>query len=263
MKMILAHWKKDLLSSRGLVITWAACVILMLLMLAFRFAAPHLMPMVETNALKGTPKGVAFFLIGMLGFVCSAGLQFALLSLLLARVVHLDPLIDPNAWWRTRPIAPLNLLAVKGFTAGLGLLGAFLTIAVIKFGDISMLATFLSATIFVLGVIAFASVSRNLSQLILNWLGLGLVAGYLAQVIRVFFDHSVSLARDHSFSLGMMTNFQVPQAVASQAIWLGLLYLAGFLAAIFCQYLTRRTNLSRVILFATFFVAMLLEIKPR
>jgi hypothetical protein len=257
MKTILAHWKKDLISSRGLFIAWALCVIVILGILAFRLAGPNAVPSLLPSNPDGLPKVMALLFAGVMGFVGVAGLQFLLLTLLVARVIHLDPLVDPDAWWRTRPISGLSLLGAKSLYVAVCLLGAFATIGTIKFGDPTMLSAFLSATVFVVGVVAFASLTSDLGKLILNWLGIAVLASVLAQIILGLWHQTlVSL---HSSSLSVDFHANATVGTYNAPVLIPLLYLAGFLAAIFCQYLQQRTNLSRAILFATFFFASLLK----
>ena len=105
---------------------------------------------------------------------------------------------------------------------------------------------FLHGVVFVVGLMAFAAVTSNFFQIIVNLLGLGLGAKILAAIILAI-THGALTRHGGDLSLG--------DHPASD--WISVFSLACFFAVIFCQYLTSRTILCRSLLFATFFITTL------
>jgi len=267
MKTILAHWKKDLASVRTLFIVWLVCVALVVAFYLGGYAGPGYVASFLGDS-SGALGGMAVFMALVTGIIGVLGLQFLFVAILIVRIVQLDSLVDPNAWWRTRPISGLNLLAAKTLSVVVLLIGAVLCLAVIGFSShidskdldpqalkFISLSSVLSVAVFVTGLIAFAALTKDLSSLILNWLAVAIGAVVLASIIQALWRHFFATVDGAMISVA--PHFNAAARVDSPS--LSLLYLAGFLAAIFCQYLKRSTNASRAILFATFLLVFLVK----
>jgi len=256
MKTVLAHWKKDLRSTRVLLIVWLLCVGLTLAC-AICLAKPGLSSSFFRPGAGEAGVQDAAFLTGLVGLL---SLQYLLAAVLIVRIVHLDSLIDPNAWWRTRPISGLGLLAAKGLSVGMFFLGGCLCLIVLgvegQFESGFLLSCSLTGVVFVAGLVAFASFTKDMSDLILNWIvvvvGASFLAWFVGSLLRGFFP---AVQGSPSFR---NLYFKTVVDIAPPPPWLWLFCLAGFLAAAFCQYLKRSTNVSQAILFATFFLAILI-----
>lgn len=257
MKTILAHWKKDLISSRAMLTGWGLCVALALIFFILRVAFPHPTWLSPQPGAENLPKVMAALFAMVTGIVGVMGIQFLLLALLVIHVIHLDPLTNPDAFWRTRPISGGSLLAAKSFSVALLLLGAFLSVGSIKLDPSPGLSAFLGCLVFVIGLVAFASITTSLSQLILHWLATVILAGLSAHAILAAWQ--LTLASLHGSSFNVNFSQHISTISATDPLWLATLYLVGFLAAILCQYFTLRTNYSRALLFATFFFTTLLQ----
>ncbi len=257
MKTILAHWKKDLISSRGMLIGWAVCVALVLIFFILRTAFPHpswLSPHSGSDDMLRIMATVFALVTSIIGLM---GIQLVLLVLLVIQVIHLDPLTNPDAFWRTRPISGGALLAAKSLFVALLLLGASLSIAAIDAYSSAKIPAFLAGIVFVTGLAAFAAITTNVSQMILHWLGIVILAGLTAHALLAAWQ--LSLASLHGTSFNVNFHQHIGTISSTDPLWLATLYLIGFLSAILCQYLTLRTNYSRAILFATFLLSSLLQ----
>jgi hypothetical protein len=256
MRTILAHWKKDLRSTQVLLIVWLLCAGLTLAGVISLAIPGYSSSFLRPSAGAALAPTVAFLtgLVGLLSF------QYLLAAILIVRIVHLDSLIDPNAWWRTRPISGLGLLGAKGLSVAMLLLGNCLCLGVLGFeGQFEsgfLLSCSFTGVVFVTGLVAFASFTKDLSALILNWIAVVVGASILARFVGPLLRDTF-LAVQGSPSLWNLY-FKTVTGIAPPPLWLSFFCLAGFLAAAFCQYLKRSTNGSRAILFATFFLAILI-----
>lgn len=257
MKTILAHWKKDLISSRSMLIGWAVCIALAGIFFIIRVVDPNPAWLHPQPGSENLPKVMAAIFAMITGIVGLMGVQFLLLALLVIHVIHLDPLTNPDAFWRTRPISGGALLAAKSLFIALLVLGAGLSVASLKLDPAPGVHAFLGGLVFVIGLVAFASITTSLSQLILHWLAIIILAGLSAHVLLAAWQ--LTLASLHGSSFNVTFSQHISTISATDPLWLAVLYLAGFLAAILCQYFTLRTNFSRAILFATFFLSTLLQ----
>jgi hypothetical protein len=252
MKIILAQFKKDLASARGLFWLWAGCVSFVCLCFLGRVSLP--VQGLSTN-------GVAVFAFSVLGIatglIASFAIQLILFMVLVVRIIHADPLTEPNAFWRTRPVSRSSLLAEKLLLIALLLLGELLaSLAMGVRPERTMwLAGALHFLTFTAGLAAFAAVTSNLSRLIVT----SVVIGFAAQVAAAIVLALVRRARAAFQERPMYSVDPGPFFGDPAALVISAFFLVGFLVAIICQYLTLRTNVSRAILCATFFLATLLQ----
>ncbi|CAN5759922.1 hypothetical protein BH09VER1_BH09VER1_13050 [soil metagenome] len=257
MKTILAHLKKDLISSRGLLIAWASCVALAFLFFILRVAFPNpswLSPQSNPDELFKVVATVGALFTGIVG---AMGIQFLLLTLILVQIIHLDPLTNPDAFWRTRPISGGSLLAAKSLFAALLVIGAFLSTFALHLNESTWPTTFLSILVFVTGLAAIAAITTSISQMILHWLAITIIASLAAHAVLAGRQLTLTSLHGTPFSASFSQHLSTPSA--SSSFGFTALYFIGFLGAILCQYFTLRTNLSRALLFATFFLAILLK----
>jgi hypothetical protein len=260
MKTILAHLKKDIASFRPLLWIWVICVSIDCL-LFLPGGTPHRQTVIPHGLIGG------FNLVLVAGFVVVVGsafilfcVQMLLFPLLIIQVIHADPLTESDAFWRTRPISRSALLTEKALFVVLLLIGTILAMLAVKFHfqNTSKAATMLQAVVFATGLMAFATVTSNFSKLILTVIAIAFGAGALASIFLGLWRFGISMSNGlFHFPLNEQPLFinNIGQ------FGISVLYISGFLSVIVCQYLTLKTNISRLLLFATVFLAMLLEIR--
>jgi hypothetical protein len=257
MKTILAHWKKDLASARTNLAIWICCVGVIVVFGVARHLVPEFSSSLFQANADSPAKAITAFIALFTGVMGLFGLQFVLLALLIVRIVQQDPLVDPDAWWRTRPISGLSLLAAKALSVGMLLIGAMLCFGAMGLESPSWSSSWLPLLVFAAGLVAFASLTKSLSSLILNWLAIGVGAGFLSSIVLAFWKHSSPVVQGAPGVLSPHINVALDANSTSPLF--SLLYLAGFLATIFCQYLKSSTNVSRAILFTTFLLVFLVK----
>jgi hypothetical protein len=254
MKTVLAQGRKDLVSHAVLLWVWAVCVGIDGLCFLDRIPFhPDLASGTSAVVLSGSIVG------GLTIAVAAFATQALLAIILLIRIVQADLLTDSSAFWRTRPIARHELLLEKALFAALFVVGGFLAGWAVHFG--SPLASggrvLLSTLVFVSGLFAFAAVTADLSKFIIVFLGLAWGALIVAGIL-------LALLKYLAMSAGISTSYW-PLAASSffpgeyGHLVLSAFYLVAFLGIVVFQYLTLRTRISRQLLFATFFVASVLQ----
>lgn len=250
MKTILAHLKKDITSFRTLLWMWAILVGFDCLGFFDRITLPH----ASGDAGLIVVAGLALFVAGG---VASFAFQMLLLLLLIVRVIHADPLTESDAFWRTRPISRGALLAEKMLFIALLLVGVFLAALAIRVhsGDTSRAIMLLQAMVLVSGLMAFTAVTSDFSKLILTFILMALGAGILASILlglgRLVESTGAEIFHFPTGRHQLLSN--------SEQLGASVLYFGGFFTVVVYQYLTLRTNVSRMILFTTLFLAALLQ----
>jgi hypothetical protein len=243
MNILLAHIKKDAITVRKLLYVWAA------------FVGIDLVFGIATHALHISPKelspqGAAWFMATifslLIGIISTLLFQAVVLMLLIVRIIQTDSLIDPDAYWRTRPIARLNLLKEKTlFTGSLAIASA---LAVFALGvQSNNLDPKFYLPLF-LGLVAFAAITKNLSNLILTFLGFTIGAHILSGVALSILRYLVSITGT------TQSIFPIHSANAASAGAFAV-YTLGFLVIIAHQYLTLQTRRSQILLGLTLFLA--------
>lgn len=250
MKTILAHLKKDVALFRPLLWIWAILVGIDCLSFFDRIPFSH----ASGNAGLVVVSGLVLLVAsGVASFV----FQMLLSLLLVVRVIHADPLTESDAFWRTRPISRGALLAEKSLFIALLLMGTVFAALAIRFhsGNTSGAAMLLQIAVLVFGIMAFTVVTSNFSKLILTFIVTALGAGILAGIVLGFVRFLISMNRNLFDSMSGHVLF----VSNSWQFGASAIYLVGFLTVIICQYLTLKTNISRMVLFATLFLAALLQ----
>ncbi len=253
MKTILAHLKKDIVSFGRLAWIWTILIGFDCLAFLDRIPVSH-----TWHGGMGLVFMIPAVILSILGASASLILQILFVPVLIVQVIHADALTESDAFWRTRPISRGALLAEKALFITLLLAGMALAAFAIRFhsGNASTVATVLQTAVFVSGLVAFAAVTSSFSRLILNFIGIVLGAGVLASMVLGFGRYMESIGANlghfpmSAHSLSLSNSGQAGTA---------FLYLGGCLTVVIYQYLTLKTNISRVGLFATFFLAALLQ----
>jgi len=165
---------------------------------------------------------------------------------------------ESDAFWRTRPISRGALLTEKALFIALLLAGAVLEALAtnMRIENTSRADTLLQGVVFVLGLMAFTSLTASFSKLILNFIGIALGATALASMVMGFGHYAESISANlfhfpvdaHSVNLGN------PGHLGTSVLLIG-----GYFIVIVFQYLTLKTNFSRMILFVIIFLAVLLQ----
>lgn len=237
MNIYLAQLRKDVALRRAMWMAWVACVAIC----GLAYAA---------QGMKISPPGGPVFAVLVFGAMTA---QFFLLLLLTVQVINADPLVDRDAYWRTRPIPRGTLLAEKMTVVAVLTAGSIVATLSLTMGrGHPPLAGYFT---FMLGLAAFAAITRSFSTMLLHVMALAVSAKVLAAVINAQVSMTAT-ANERTWSL----NFGQQMMEGAPVIWwLPAVYLAGFGFVIVWQYLTLRTTVSRVVLFLTFLVGALLE----
>jgi hypothetical protein len=254
MKTVLAQGRKDLVANSVLFWVWGVCVGIDCL--CFLTRLPYFL-FVGNAASSVVSLGS---LLGGMTIVIAALVTQALLAIVLfVRIVQADSLTDSSAFWRTRPIARYELLAEKALFAALLLAGGVLAAWATHSGSPRTVSgTAMLGTLgFVAGVFAFAAVTSDFSRFILALLALAwgamIVAAILLALLKYLATSSgVAFA---SWPLAAPSFFTGEHA----HLLISAFYLLAFVGIVVFQYLTLRTHVSRKLLFATFFIASVLQ----
>lgn len=240
MNALLAHWRKDLLSSRAELLLWATGLVLVFLFVLVGKICPTL---IFSDFWTGS--FTTNFGMYSRETILLRGILLILPLLLIVHIIQLDSLIDPNAFWRTRPLPRRSFLGAKLIFLALALAGVLLSNFAVRLPE-RIPDPLLNLTALFFEAVALATVTSRFSRMVLN-------------VLLFEFASSVT-AFALSLALGRYFNLQAT-FTNSAPVWLYALFFAGLLAAIVCQYLTLRTNLSRAIIFVTMTSCYLLQSK--
>ncbi|MEO6847123.1 MAG: hypothetical protein ABI443_06550 [Chthoniobacterales bacterium] len=256
MNVILAQLRKDVLTQRFLLLAWALCS-------AFNFIIPffHINPVGSASLV-----GQAVLGIGLLGGIyAAAGVQFLLLAILAARIIQEDPLVGTEVFWRTRPVSRARLLAEK-----LLLIATLYIVTIFTCGPLSLqshdYAFPFFSLIFILSFVAFASVTVGFVELILTFLGVGIVAEFFSilmyflrnfRLSKIVHETQLQNGTVHSYNYNLSSDAaSVPSAGVD---WVSLVLIACLVAIIVHQYLTTRTKRSLLFLFLALLLTSLLK----
>lgn len=250
MKFLLAQFRKDIALAPVLFWSWVACTAGQILLGLSRWtisAGPR--PEEPSSTLL-----LAIVGLGAGGAVLQLA-QFVLTLALAVHVVHADCLVDADAFWRTRPIARGQLLGAKALAITLLALGLAVCWLAggLRVGLGNALWGSAHAGAFLLGLFAFAALTPSLTRLGLTYLGYALGSQAVAQL---FWG-----ALGHPWPPAMSPGYH--KTLSPPGDWVDIsltsMSLVGFTAVILCQYLTLRTNASRLILGVTFLATALLR----
>ena len=253
MKTILAQLKKDIASFGPLAWIWTILIGIDCLAFLDRMPVSH-----ASYHGMGLAFLIPIIIVFVVGISASFILQILFVPVLIIRVIHADPLTESDAFWRTRPISRGALLTEKALFISVLLAGMVLAAFAIRFqsGNASTVATVLQTAVFMSGVVAFAAVTSSFSRLILNFIGIALGAGVLASIVLGLGRYLVSIGANLFHS---SVNAHALFPINPGQVGTSFLYLGGCLIVVIYQYLTLKTNISRAGLFATFFLAALLQ----
>ncbi|SDT98548.1 hypothetical protein SAMN05444156_1260 [Verrucomicrobium sp. GAS474] len=229
MRLILAHVRKDIAALRPLLIGWVVAAVVT----AFNLTTGSVNIGAGSHSLSG---GFGIFLLVLL---------FAILA---ARVIHEDALAETaDVFWRTRPISRLQLLAAKGLFIGVLAAG---TAGILLLTPSPASIPYRQGLTVLLGLVAFAVVTPNLTRLLALAIGMAVGVGFLIATVRIFL---VTHGTGSFFFQGQ------PGFLAAHLDGIGQgIYWVGYLGVIFHHYLTLRWKTSFALLAITSFLPSLL-----
>lgn len=241
----LAAW--DLRHLRPYLGLWLGLVVLQAALIGFYSRLPDLLPLPGSMILEVLLPGLAWLI---------AGLKICLLALIVSRLVHKDSTIGGTAFWLSRPVSGVRLLAGKAL---------FLLLAVV-------LPTLLVevGVLFACGVTpndTLRSVPQILFLTLLAVATLMMLAAVTVSLARLILMGITAFAALPL--LGFISALVLPilLGIGSTPIWLSkmsfpvwgvpVVLMATAAIVVAHQYLTRRTTLSRILLFAGVSIALL------